>query len=85
MQFNFPALMLEMPTKAVVIKYYYVPHVCDGQVIEFHLEPRWRQKFILKIGMDIGVKKYYKAMLSEAQNHRCCWCGIRMTDDVDFN
>lgn len=31
-----------------------------------------------QIGFRIALKIYYRTMLSEAQNHRCCWCGIRM-------
>jgi len=27
--------------------------------------------------------RYERTMLSEAQNHRCCWCGIRMTEVRD--
>lgn len=28
-----------------------------------------------------AVKVYWKTVLSESQNHKCCWCGIRMIDE----
>jgi len=30
---------------------------------------------------DIGRKAQLRSILSESQNHRCCWCGIRTVDE----
>lgn len=36
-------------------------------------------KFMGPIVYDRFELVYYRTILSEAQNHRCCWCGVRMT------
>lgn len=38
-------------------------------------------KGMRRIILDIGRKVYIRSRLSEAQNHRCCWCGCLTTDE----
>jgi hypothetical protein len=33
-----------------------------------------------KLSYKISVKVYWKTLLSEAQNHKCCWCGQKMIE-----
>lgn len=36
--------------------------------------------FYAKLVHKIATKVHWRTMLSEAQNHRCCWCGIKVTE-----
>jgi hypothetical protein len=36
--------------------------------------------FHLKIVHKVAIKVYWRTRLSEAQNHRCCWCGCNVTE-----
>ena len=36
--------------------------------------------FLVRIAYQTAVKVYWRTRLSEAQNHRCCWCGMHMTE-----
>jgi len=36
--------------------------------------------FERKLAYRTAVKVYWRTVLSEAQNHRCCWCGVHMTE-----
>lgn len=33
-----------------------------------------------KIAYKTALRVYWRTILSESQNHRCCWCGVRMTE-----
>lgn len=39
----------------------------------------------LKLSLRIGLNAYWRSRMSEAQNHKCCWCGIETTDERDKN
>ena len=39
--------------------------------------------FHLKLVHKVAVKVYWRTRLSEAQNHRCCWCGCAVTEQRD--
>lgn len=39
--------------------------------------------FLDKLKYDVLLKVYYRTMLSEAQNHKCCWCGCMTTEQRD--
>lgn len=35
---------------------------------------------LLPVVQSVWIKAYYRARASEAQNHRCCYCGVVMCD-----
>ena len=37
--------------------------------------------YALKLSLQIGLNAYWRSRMSEAQNHKCCWCGIVTTDE----
>jgi len=36
--------------------------------------------FQAKLAFEIAARVYWRTIISERQNHRCCYCGIRTTD-----
>ena len=40
---------------------------------------RYKKVKYATIAFNCALKVYWRTMLSEAQNHRCCWCGTNMT------
>ena len=65
MNLDFPVLMHEKPTLTYVRQ-----AVGEGY-----------RSWEVKIAMRVAIKIWLKTLLSEAQNHRCCWCGQSMTEE----
>lgn len=42
-----------------------------------NIENKFMRKIIFKSHMNV----YRRTLLSEAQNHKCCWCGIMTTEE----
>ena len=41
--------------------------------------------FELKLFVKVGLNAYWRSRMSEAQNHRCCWCYCLTTDERNKN
>ena len=53
-----------------------------NDIANFRLDmPKTSSKFFLRIAFNIYEKIFIRSRLSEAQNHRCCWCNILTTEE----
>ena len=49
-----------------------------------HWETIYSDKVKASLAFKIAVRVYHRTLLSEAQNHKCCYCGIKMTEQRDY-
>ena len=71
MQFRTPAMADSIPSFCAMLEYAW-------SIPERHRAPfHWKQASIIR---NAWARSYYRARASEAQNHRCCYCGVLMCD-----
>lgn len=44
----------------------------------------YSNKLKAKIAFNIAIRVYHRTILSEAQNHKCCYCGCEMTEQRNY-
>ena len=60
-----------------------VPSVLNDKPSKTYWERCYPDVFTAKLAFRIALKVYHRTMLSEAQNHRCCYCGCKMTEQAN--
>lgn len=56
-----------------------------GLIFEMPTKSHWKSVYPnngyqAKLAFEIAVRVYWRTVISERQNHRCCYCGIRTID-----
>ncbi len=54
-----------------------LPSMMYDEPVYEEYNAKFRNKHMVKIAYECAMRIYWRTQLSEAQNHRCCWCGKR--------
>ncbi len=55
-----------------------LPSMMYDEPVYEEYDAKFRNKHMVKIAYECAMRIYWRTQLSEAQNHRCCWCGKHM-------
>lgn len=55
-----------------------LPSMMYNEPVYEEYAAKFRNQGMVKIAYECAMRIYWRTQLSEAQNHRCCWCGKHM-------
>lgn len=65
------------------MKFHFPQFIHDMPTFESWMTTCPKSKLRANLGFKIELKIYWRTVLSEAQNHRCCYCGVGFSDQPD--